>query len=361
VDLIRHKLTRVHEIADLADAEQRGLYAFEKAEADQLLADVNKLKTQRSELARLSAPSGDEFDDDDGLYGAFRRAGFDARTKSRVVVSAAEATGLRVKAGTFDGDLSTTGIGVVDLVPPVALGADGRFLFPRLATLAIPGDATSIMGYRQKERTLASTSDVIRDVDDTSPKPETATVSEVVAAPLHQIATISSGTPNVLLQNSGFRSWVTNDLQLAYRRAIDAHVVDEITNAGPDAASDGDNIYEQILYAQEVVAEAGYDASLVVLSPGDTLALKLLQMTGGDTYAFAQGPPSVITTPTVSDDAGFVMDPGSAGTLYLSPASFAIFEEEAGSTNSSTVRFESNGLFLLQRLDAIAYLTSQSS
>jgi hypothetical protein len=66
-------------------------------------------------------------------------------------------------------------------------------------------------------------------------------------------------------------------------------------------------------------------------------------------------------TPSVADGEGFVLDPGSAGVLYLSPASLAVFEEEAGSTNSSTVRFESNGVFVVQRSDAIAYLTSQSS
>ena len=51
---------------------------------------------------------------------------------------------------------------------------------------------------------------------------------------------------------------------------------------------------------------------------------------------------------------GDVCDPTALGTLYLSPFTLAAFEEEAGSTNSSTVRAEANGLFIVQRLDAAA-------
>ena len=49
-------------------------------------------------------------------------------------------------------------------------------------------------------------------------------------------------------------------------------------------------------------------------------------------------------------------DASALGILFLSPFTLAAFEEEAGSKNSSTVRAESNGLFLVQRADAAATL-----
>jgi hypothetical protein len=47
-------------------------------------------------------------------------------------------------------------------------------------------------------------------------------------------------------------------------------------------------------------------------------------------------------------DTPYVIDPGAAGMLYASPVRFASFEENAGKTNTSTVRVESNGLFVVQ-------------
>jgi hypothetical protein len=45
------------------------------------------------------------------------------------------------------------------------------------------------------------------------------------------------------------------------------------------------------------------------------------------------------------------------GILFLSPFSLQSFEEEAGQTNTSTVRAESSGLFLVHRVDAICRLS----
>jgi hypothetical protein len=49
-----------------------------------------------------------------------------------------------------------------------------------------------------------------------------------------------------------------------------------------------------------------------------------------------------------------VLDPAALGTLYTSPVRVQSFEQDAGQTNSSTVRIESNGLYLVQRADAVA-------
>ena len=48
------------------------------------------------------------------------------------------------------------------------------------------------------------------------------------------------------------------------------------------------------------------------------------------------------------------MDSSAAGTLYLTPVRRQTFEENNGTTNTSTVRIEANGIFIERRLGAIA-------
>ena len=84
---------------------------------------------------------------------------------------------------------------------------------------------------------------------------------------------------------------------------------------------------------------AGYTPDLVVMSPADGLALQLLQLTGGDSYVFSQTPPRIVITPAVGDGDGFVADRDALGdALYLTPLRVQAFEENAGATNTSTVR-----------------------
>jgi hypothetical protein len=267
---------------------------------------------------------------------------------------------MRAKAGSFTGGNIEDG-GVIDLEPSPELGADTRFLYPRLRVVPIGSDETSIASYRQSSRTLANAALMVRDVDDVTEKPSTDTVSELLSVPVQQIATISKNTPNVLLENTGFRGWVANDLGVAYRTAVDTHVVGEITTAVTTVYSGSPaNVFEEVLYAQMAVRGEGYSPSLVVASPADALAIELLQLAGGVSYAFSQAAPAMIVSPSVSDGAGFVLDPAAAGTLYLSPSRFQVFEENAGQTNSSTARFESHGCFVVQRPGAIALLSGGS-
>ena len=84
-------------------------------------------------------------------------------------------------------------------------------------------------------------------------------------------------------------------------------------------------------------------------------------MAAGSTYAFAQSLPNMVISTSVGDGDGFVADTASAGTLFLGPFMFAVFEEDTGSTtNTSTVRAESSGIFVVQRPDAIANLAGGS-
>ena len=76
------------------------------------------------------------------------------------------------------------------------------------------------------------------------------------------------------------------------------------------------------------------------------------------TWAFRQElPANVIVTTAVSDGGGFVADLSSLGTLFLGPFSLRVFEENAGSTNTSTVRAESSGVYVVQPPDAAASMS----
>ncbi|MDP9329054.1 MAG: hypothetical protein M3P11_00150 [Actinomycetota bacterium] len=296
---------------------------------------------------------------DDPLSGSLADAliggGFQLKTSPSVTVDNRYA--LEFKSGGLDG-----GSDIEDAVPArftaSGLGLDARYVYPHLVTQTAEVDATGVTSYRQKSRSLATASDMVKAIDSTDTKEETDTTSEVVNAALKMIATVSTQTPNVLLNNPSFRGWVSNDLQAAFRAAVDFHVIDEIGSAGIGSGGGGSNVYEDVLYSQEVVRAAGYSPDLVVVSPADALAIQLLMLTGGDSYAFSTPAPALVVSASVEDGAGFVADAAALGVLFLGPFSFQVFEENNGTTNTSTVRGESSGLFVVQRPDAAATLSS---
>jgi hypothetical protein len=83
-----------------------------------------------------------------------------------------------------------------------------------------------------------------------------------------------------LLAHEAFRQWVNVDLLAAYRTALDTHIIDEIDSASIPAGGGGGNVFEDILFTQEVVRAAGHQPDLVVVSPADALAIQLLVMQG---------------------------------------------------------------------------------
>jgi hypothetical protein len=149
--------------------------------------------------------------------------------------------------------------------------------------------------------------------------------------------TVSTQTPNILLQSESFRSWVNSDLVAAYRRALDAHIVDEVDRASIPGGGGGSNPFEDVLYTVEAIAAAGYTADTVVLFPADALAIRLLIMSSGDSYAFSQSIgqlPSFVVSTSVDDGAGFAMDSNALGTLFVGPFVFASFEENNGTSRA---------------------------
>jgi hypothetical protein len=294
------------------------------------------------------------------LASTLLEAGFDLKRRPNVTVPIAAALGVQFKTGSVDGGVDGTEI--VDEFTAPALGLDERYVYTHVRVQQVAADTLGVHSYRQKSRSLASASTMLRSITEMSAKPETNSEAEVVNEPLQQIATMSSGTPNVLLASDSFRSWINTDLVAAYRGALDYHIVSEVGSASiPPVGGTGTNTFEDILYAQEAVRTAGYNPDTVAVSPGDALAVLTSQLSGGDSYIFRQTPPAFVVSASIQDGAGFVFDSNALGILFLTPFTLQTFEESAGSTNSSTVRAESNGLFLVQRSTAAASLSVGSS
>ena len=108
-----------------------------------------------------------------GLAAQFRAAGFPGETAT---IGYPE-----FRAATWTGDAD-------DLNPTrvqgVALGHDQRYAYPAFGQVAVDAGQTAVQILRQSARTLASASDVIRDIDAVTAKPETDSVLEVAPVSL---------------------------------------------------------------------------------------------------------------------------------------------------------------------------------
>jgi hypothetical protein len=200
---------------------------------------------------------------------------------------------------------------------------------------------------------------MIRDLTETSPKPEVGTETELITEELHQIAGVESDTPNVFLESTAFRGWIDADLRFAYESALDHHVVTEIAGASPPVADGGQDVLEAVLNAAATVADQGYSPSILVASPSFLLGLVLLVQPGSGDYVFT-GPNPLplegirrVAVPSL-DETAYVLDPSALGTLHNSPVRVSVWEQDSGRTNQSTCRIESNGVFIVQRVGAAA-------
>jgi hypothetical protein len=352
------------------DEEAAGLYreaqvltAAAKAGSLPRRSDWQELEAHRAKMKAdgMAYPDDDGADTGDSggpggtLADDLLKAGWDLRKQPHATVPIDSVLRTRVKTGSLD-----PGSSIQDAVPrefqAPGLGADQRFVHTAFPRVPLEAEATGVFTYRQKSRTLASPSDMVRTIAATSEKPETSSVSEVVAAALKQVASVQRGTPNVLLASPSFRQWVNGDLLLAFNRALDFHVFSEVTTAVIGQGGGGANAFEDVLYTMEVVRAAGYAPNVVAVSPADALAIQLLQNAGGVSYVFNQTPPQLYISTAIQDGLGFVADAGAFGTLFAKPFSLQAFEEDSGQTNTSTVRGEADALFVVQRADAAASL-----
>lgn len=347
--------TKAQTIIDAAKREGRGLTAAERATVESLIKQIEDTKALDAAVAEMGAAMSGNHHDGRGLFAAIRTAGFDRREHPSVVVPFGAATFGAVAS--FDGDYADARR--IDITSP-PLGADQRFLYPVFASKPVDPDATSVASFRQKSRTLPSLSAMVRTIAATTEKPEVATQTELLTEELKQIAVTEQGTPNIYLESQAFAGWINDDLRFAFSSALDYHAVTQIAAAGPDTATAGGNFLETIVEAAEVVASAGYAPSVLAASPENLIALRLMSNIGtaggylaGGMDAVLSGLRRVAVPALTSLGSAYVLDPAAAGTLYASQVRVAAFEENSGQTNTSTVRIEANGLFLVQRVGAI--------
>jgi hypothetical protein len=339
---------RVKEHTETASAFQDRIDAAR--ESAELRSNIERLGQQMASEPDLGTGDGN------GLYAAMRAAGYDRKMQPRATVPFEffRRQGMEATA-TFDGPSYAPAVPRFTQSP--GLGADRRFLYPSLRSEPVAPDETSVSTFRQKARTLPTLGDMVRDLAATSAKPETATQAELLNVPLHQIATVESEVPNIMLESAALRGWIDEDLRLAFASGVDAHVLAQIEAASPATGGAGGDLLESILLAAAAVADAGYSPSLFVANPDIQIDLTLATQPGTGDYIFSGNPMPLQGLQRVAVAGAmvaYVIDPGAAGTFYSSPVTIATFEENAGKTNTSTVRIESNGVFIVQRVGAIA-------
>lgn len=289
-----------------------------------------------------------------GLAEEFRAAGFPGRPGETATVP----------FETFE-DRAVTWTGSVDAInqrQAVAgpLGADQRYAWPAFPRIGVDPGETSVGVLTQTARTLAAPADVIREIDETTAKPETGSTLTIVQTPLQQVATIQTGIPNVYLEQPAFNSAIENDLQLALNDGLDKLVLDAAAASGFQAPGT-DPLLVSIRKAITVLTAAGYNPDTLLLDPAAAEELDVLVsgVSGGiNDYVFAPAnfAPGTIfgLTKRVSKTAPapIVVDSQAFGKLYTSPVSLARFEADAGSTNKSNVRMELNAVFGTERQNA---------
>ena len=159
---------------------------------------------------------------------------------------------------------------------------------------------------------------------------------------------------------------IGTDLRLSFADGLDWIVTQGLATAGTQTLAT-DPLLNVIRRSVSVLWAAGYNPDTLILTPANSESLDTL--TSGGTagwpgpYVFGAGnfgPERVfgmqvrvsknIANPTVVDSNAF-------GKLYASPVSLASFEENAGKTNTSLVRFEGNAAFGIERLTAAVRIT----
>lgn len=254
--------------ADMAEAEkteersdeQRSDEKTEKAEAaasagtDRDREPAGSLKVED----RAGNPGGR------GLADEFRAAGFPGE---KATISWDE-----FRTATFSGSID-------DLNPTrqvgVPLGADQRYAYPAFPQVSVDGATTSVQVLSQSSRTLPPAGDVIRDIDETSAKPEVASEVKVDTVPLQQVAAVQTSIPNVVLAQPTINSVVETDLRLALNAGLDNLVEQAILSSTPQELA-SDSLLVAIRKAITTIQYAGYSPDTLLLPPWDSEELDTL-------------------------------------------------------------------------------------
>ena len=242
----------------------------------------------------------------------------------------------------------------------VPLGVDTRYAWPAFGRIGVGADVTSVVVFQQVTSVPASGGAVVRDIDETSPKPETSSTLNIATVPLKQVASVQTNVPNVYLAQPSFNTVIESDLRLAINNGLDLLVLTELAKAGFQAPA-SDPLLVSIRAAITTLRAAGYAPDTLILDPQTDEDLDTLVATpaaGEEFYVFTPGQASPGTifglNRRVAKDAPapIVVDSQAFGKLYGSPVSLARFEENAGGTNTSTVRLEGHAAFGTERVAA---------
>jgi HK97 family phage prohead protease len=291
------------------------------------------------------------------LYGQFERAGFQPGGRRTEIAwndyeSASESRAL-------------TWTGSVDLVNRLeraagAFGFDQRYAWPAFPRVPVDSGVTSVNVLTQTARTLPSAATVVRAIDAVTNKAESASTVTVVTTSMKQVAAVTSGVPNVMLEQGDIESVIGNDLRLSYNEGLDKLILDVIAASGFQAPGT-DPLLVSIRKAMTTLWAAGYNPDTLLLTPANAEALDLAVTgiaSGTQDFVFtpAQFAPGTIfgmqRRMSKTIPAAAVVDSQAFGKLYAGPVALASFEEAAGKTNSSLVRFEGNATFGVERQNA---------
>jgi uncharacterized protein len=238
------------------------------------------------------------------------------------------------------------------------LGYDQRWVWPVVPREGVDASVTSVDVFTQSARALATAANVVRAIDAVTNKPETGSTLTIVTTPLHQVANVQSGIPNIYLEQAAFNTVIESDLRLALSDGLDKLVLDKFVASGFQTPLA--NMILSVRAAMTTLMAAGYAPDTLVLTPAAAEALDVLVsgIAGGTAdFVFAPGQ----FAPNIWDlnrrisktvPAPVVLDSTAFGRLYAGPVSLARFEEAAGKTNTSLVRLETTGVFGVERQNA---------
>jgi hypothetical protein len=242
------------------------------------------------------------------------------------------------------------------------LGYDQRFSWPAFQRVPVDAGVTSVSVLNETARTLIAGGTAVRAIDATSTKPAIGGTVTMTAASMKQIAAISSGLPNVYLENGDIENIVSQDLRLAYADGLDFHTNAQIVAASGTQTLSTDPLLNVIRRSITLLWGLGWNPDTLILSPANVESLDLLTSggTAGWPGAYVYGAGNFGTSNVFGlqrriskNVAGpIVVDSAAYGRLYAGPVSLQRFEENAGASNSSLLRFEGNALFNVERSTA---------
>jgi hypothetical protein len=232
----------------------------------------------------------------------------------------------------------------------VPLGADQRFLFPRLLTVSA-GENSTVLDWKQSARTLTGT--VQRNLNSVAAKATLDVTVAAVTEDLTQFAVVLAAIPNQILESiPAFSDYMNSEGAFQISKALDTHVLAQIVAATPLFSNTGTTLVDKIRTQIGTMRGQGASPTLVVLNPTDATALDLLADAGGYKFPLRDtGTSSPIFGCDVVERIGggsdpiYLIDPELLGRLYIGSMRFDADPFTGFASNTTSLRVEVNALF----------------